>query len=257
MRNFKIITWNMEAWKHGNAIERQKNAWNKIFQIENLDIALLQECIEPDAYFECISFSSDGLKVFYDKNTKRRVFWRQSHTSAVHKQTSWGTAIYISEKNKDKKIVEEKALYPKDELSKGKIMIIKFESYFIASVHIDTNSSLPIFGLEHLKNVFSNELIEKGNLIIGGDLNADRKHDDSYPQFKFNENFFKPLLEGNNKKLNECDLPEENTSLEYNWQDDHIFTSLNIAPNPAKIDRNVKEFSDHAIVEVNLNLEVS
>lgn len=251
----KIITWNMQ-WNAGCFAQRdQSENWNYIKGI-GADIALLQECNQEYLKKHC---DTEGDCKFVFKDDKGIVFWRKSHTVPCDKP-SWGTAIYVSSKLKDYRIEEvPENEYPNDECKKGKMMIVNIGKLTFASIHVDTTNSK--IGLKHLQDIFSRDILSKSNLIIGGDFNADRNHDESYP--KLNKEFFEPCFDKNDNLI-ECNLPEGKQKTKWfrnelcSWQDDHIYISSTLvkgnAPDAvAHNGDNMKSLSDHTIVEIEID----
>jgi exonuclease III len=67
----RIVTWNMDYWKHQSAHD---NAWHWLFDSLNPDIALIQECVPPDRVGE-----SGFLQ------------WGRAYPEG---QQPWGTALF-------------------------------------------------------------------------------------------------------------------------------------------------------------------
>lgn len=251
----KIITWNMQ-WDYGYFKQKDQSAnWDYIKGI-GADIALLQECNKK--YLEEHCDIKDDCKFIF-KDGRGIVFWRKSHT-VPNDESLWGTAIYISSKLGDYKIEEvAENEYPEKEYKKGKMIIVNVGRLTFASIHADTTNSK--IGLEHLQSIFSNDILSKTNLIIGGDFNADRNHDKNYPWL--NKEFFEPCFDKNDNLI-ECNLPEGKRKTKWfkkelcSWQDDHIYISSKLvngnAPDALVHDHDDMQFlSDHTIVEIEID----
>lgn len=236
----KLISWNMNYWQQKDT---NNLAWDYLVNTINPDIALLQETVVPELY-------------------RKQTIFIESNTCKANEAIKWGTCVYISkdilQRSSFKDITEQ---YVDIKNRNGKQVFAELtlnnNTFTICSLHTNTSPDGIYSIREHIKQIFNNKILNDSmsKLIIGGDFNADIEMDNGF----FLESF-------NTIKVHyyEC-IPKytqtffgNNMSERNHYQDDHIFVSKDLSNNISETFSwnygKVKQYSDHTILEVTLNI---
>ncbi|HRU01719.1 MAG TPA: hypothetical protein P5239_08460 [Victivallales bacterium] len=237
----KLISWNMNYWQQVNTNEL---AWDYLVNAVSPDIALLQETVVPELY-------------------KNQTVFKESNTCRITDPIKWGTCVYISKDIlKENSFIDVTEKYVDVENRNGKQVFaelkLKNENIFtICSLHTNTSPDGIYTIRNHIDQIFNDKIMNANidKFIIGGDFNADIEMDNGF----FLETFNKIKV-----FYHEC-MPKhtqtyfgENMAARNHYQDDHIFISKDLSNNIGETFSwnygKVKHYSDHTILEVELNI---
>jgi endonuclease/exonuclease/phosphatase family metal-dependent hydrolase len=242
----RIVTWNMDYWKHRT---KWDEAWAFLLGEVRPDIALLQEARVPDA-------------LAYE------VLW----TSAVARGTSmreldWGSAIL----SRVGTLVTHLVISPEEVAKRGTVQVVSCTiigvgETTIVNVHSRLGDGAVQKVIPNLRETFEVVLPSLGDrFIVGGDLNTARSLDKAYGPRYGHGDFWRELDAG---MLNEA-LPGDNEERQSYWgtakgptagilQDDHLFfdaeTFRLVSESRVWDTPQIRELSDHGPIVVDLDL---
>ncbi|MGI5084044.1 endonuclease/exonuclease/phosphatase family protein [Treponema putidum] len=241
----KLISWNMNYWQQK---DNHDLAWDYLVNTINPDIALLQETVVPELY-------------------KEQTVFLESHTCRVQDPIKWGTCVYINkdllQKSSFKNVTELYVdnVYVDNESINGKQVFAELmfnnNIFTICSLHTNTSPD-DIYSIRnHIEQIFNNKIMNDSisKFIIGGDFNAD---------IEMYKGFFLKTFNSIKAQYHEC-IPKytqtffgNNMAERNHYQDDHIFVSKDLSNNIGETFSwnygKVKQYSDHTILEVELNI---
>jgi hypothetical protein len=230
----------MNYWQQKNT---NNFAWDYLVKTINPDIALLQETVVPELY-------------------KEQTVFMESNTCRANESVKWGTCVYISKDVLKRSLLQNiTEQYVDIENRNGKQVFaeVSLENniYTICSLHTNTSPDGIYSIRNHIEQIFNSKILNDNirKLIIGGDFNADIEMDNGFFLETFNSIKF---------HYHEC-IPKytqtffgNNMSEKNHYQDDHIFVSKDLSNNIGEIFSwnygKVKQYSDHTILEVEINI---
>ena len=236
----KILTWNLDYWKR--TPEQREKAWKYLFDDINPDIALLQEIKPPKTDFDNRSL------IYHELDGKR----------------SWGTALFS-------KFPIIREVYSNNSYPGSAGLIV-------AEISLDDSVVLTIVNIygqldyngyasttmHHILSDLTPILHHKGNrkIILGGDFNVSRQFDEkyNYPShsivFDRIEDF--GLINCTQKFFSKHVQTHVHNKSKFEWQDDYLFVSKNIAnlitDCQVLANESMRELSDHYPVIIDVKV---